>query len=89
MNQNILGRTSGWSRPLLLSRLLLVVKYGVGAGQKHVPTRPLAGRIGSSSGALGVTRAERVGPDYYDVKEVYFHEKHPQFGNSLFGAQLL
>jgi hypothetical protein len=54
-----------------------------------VPTRPLAGRIGSSSGALGVTRAERVGPDYYDVKEVYFHGKRPQFGNSLFGAQLL
>lgn len=38
---------------------------------------------------LGVTRAVRVDPDYYDVKEVYFHGKRPQFGNSLFGAQLL
>jgi hypothetical protein len=42
-----------------------------------------------SSLSLGVTRAERVGPDYYDVKEVYIYGKRPQFGNSLFGAQLL
>ena len=39
--------------------------------------------------ALGVTRAERLEPDYQDEKELNSHEKRPQFGNSLFGAQLL
>ena len=47
-----LGLTSELSRPLLLSRFLLGSRVKDGGVQKHVPSRPSAGRIGGSSGAL-------------------------------------
>ncbi len=52
-----------------MSRFLLGVKYGAKAEQKHVPIRPVAGRIGSSSGSLCLQEGAMEGLSKKELSE--------------------